>query len=52
MIATSPPDDAGGCGTSEVGCTKAIRNATMIKAYCDAIPANGTAARRRCDGQN
>ena len=32
MIATSQPDDAGGCGTSKVGCTKAILgNATMIK---------------------
>jgi hypothetical protein len=44
MIATSQPDDAGGCGTSKVGCTKAILgNATMIKAYRDGIPANGTA---------
>jgi hypothetical protein len=33
MIATSQPDDVGGCGTSKVGCTKAILgNATMIKA--------------------
>ena len=44
MIATSQPDDAGGCGTSKVGCTKAILgNAPMIKAYRDGIPANGTA---------
>ena len=44
MIATSQPDDAGGCGTSKVGCTKAILgNATMIKAYHDGFPANGTA---------
>jgi hypothetical protein len=44
MIATSQPDDAGGCGTSKVGCTKAILgNATMIKAYRDGIPANGRA---------
>ena len=40
MIATSQPDDAGGCGTSKVGCTKAILgNATMVKAYRDGIPA-------------
>jgi hypothetical protein len=44
MIATSQPDDAGGCGTSKIGCTKAILgNATMIKAYRDGFPANGTA---------
>src|SRR5215203_6176774 len=44
MIATSQPDDAGGCGTSKVGCTKAILgNTTMITAYRDGIPANGTA---------
>jgi hypothetical protein len=44
MIATSQPDDAGGCGTSKVGCTKAILgNPTMIKAYSDGIPANGKA---------
>jgi hypothetical protein len=44
MIATSQPDDAGGCGTSKVGCTKAILgNPTMIKAYRDGFPANGTA---------
>jgi hypothetical protein len=43
MIATSEPDDAGGCGTSKVGCTKAILgNPTMIKAYRDGFPANGT----------
>jgi hypothetical protein len=44
MIATSQPDDAGGCGTSKVGCTKAILgNPAMIKAYRDGFPANGTA---------
>src|SRR5215213_5029342 len=44
MIATSQPDDAGGCGTSKVGCTKAILgNTTMITAYRDGFPANGTA---------
>jgi len=44
MIATSQPDDAGGCGTSKVGCTKAILgNTTMITAYRDGNPANGTA---------
>ncbi len=44
MIATSQPDDAGGCGTSKVGCTKAILgNAAMIKAYRDGFPSNGTA---------
>src|SRR5215208_2398120 len=44
MIATSQPDDAGGCGTSKVGCTKAILgNPTMISAYRDGIPANGKA---------
>ena len=42
LIATSQPDNAGGCGTSKVGCTKAILgNATMLKAYRDGIPANG-----------
>src|SRR5262245_13442277 len=44
LIATSQPDDAGGCGTSKVGCTKAILgNPVMIKAYKDGIPANGKA---------
>jgi hypothetical protein len=44
LIATSQPDDAGGCGTSKVGCTKAILgNAAMVRAYRDGIPANGTA---------
>jgi Cytochrome P460 len=44
LIATSQPDDAGGCGTSKVGCTKAILgNPTMIKAYREGIPANGQA---------
>ena len=44
LIATSQPDDAGGCGTSKVGCTKAILgNPTMISAYRDGIPANGKA---------
>jgi hypothetical protein len=42
MIATSQPDDASGCGTSKVGCTKAILgNPTMINAYREGIPANG-----------
>jgi hypothetical protein len=42
LIATSQPDDAGGCGTSKVGCTKAILgNPAMIQAYRDGIPANG-----------
>ena len=44
MIATSQPDDASGCGTSKVGCTKAILgNPAMINAYRDGIPANGQA---------
>jgi hypothetical protein len=44
MVATSEPDDASGCGTSKVGCTKAILgNPTMIQAYRDGIPANGKA---------
>ena len=42
LIATSQPDKADGCGTSKVGCTKAILgNATMLEAYRDGIPANG-----------
>jgi hypothetical protein len=42
VIATSQPDDAGGCGTSKDGCTKVILgNPVMIKAYHDGIPANG-----------
>ena len=42
VIATSQPDDAGGCGTSKTGCTKVILgNPAMIKAYSDGIPANG-----------
>ena len=42
LIATSQPDDANGCGTSKVGCTKAILgNPAMISAYRDGIPANG-----------
>ena len=42
MIATSQPDGASGCGTSKVGCTKAILgNPAMIGAYRDGIPANG-----------
>jgi hypothetical protein len=42
LIATSQPDDASGCGTSKVGCTKAILgNPTMINAYREGIPANG-----------
>ena len=44
LIATSQPDDASGCGTSKVGCMKAILgNPAMIKAYRDGIPANGNA---------
>lgn len=43
LIATSLPDDAGGCG-SRAGCTKAILgNPAMLKAYRDGIPANGQA---------
>jgi hypothetical protein len=42
LIATSQPDDAGGCGTSKVGCTKAILgNPAMMSAYRAGIPANG-----------
>ncbi len=42
LIATSQPDDAGGCGTSKTGCTKAILgNPAMIEAYRAGIPANG-----------
>ena len=44
LIATSQPDDASGCGTSKVGCMKAILgNPAMIQAYRDGIPANGNA---------
>jgi hypothetical protein len=44
LIATSQPDDASGCATAKVGCTKAILgNPTMIRAYRDGIPANGKA---------
>jgi hypothetical protein len=44
LIATSQPDDASGCGTSKVGCMKAILgNPAMIQAYRDGIPANGKA---------
>ena len=42
VIATSQPDDAGGCGTSKTGCTKVILgNPVMMKAYNAGIPANG-----------
>jgi len=42
MIATSQPDKEDGCGTSKVGCMKAILgNPAMIQAYRDGIPANG-----------
>lgn len=42
VIATSQPDNAGGCGTSKDACMKAILgNPVMIKAYTDGIPANG-----------
>ena len=44
LVATSQPDDAGGCGTSKVGCMKGILgNPAMIQAYRSGIPANGTA---------
>ena len=44
LIATSQPDDASGCGTSKVGCMKAILgNSTMVNAYRDGIPANSKA---------
>lgn len=44
LIATSQPDDASGCGTSKVGCMKAILgNPAMIQAYREGIPANGKA---------
>jgi len=44
LIATSQPDDASGCGTSKVGCMKAILGSpAMIQAYRDGIPANGKA---------
>ena len=44
LVATSQPDNASGCGTSKVGCMKAILgNATMIQAYRDGIPENGKA---------
>ena len=53
MIATSQPDDAGGCGTSKVGCMKAILgNATMIKAYREGFRRMDRRSRRRCDGQD
>ena len=42
LIATSQPDKEAGCGTSKVGCMKAILgNPTMIQAYRDGIQANG-----------
>jgi len=44
LVATSQPDDASGCGTSKVGCMKAILgNPAMIRAYREGIPANGNA---------
>ena len=44
LVATSHPDNAGGCGTSKVGCMKAILgNPTMIQAYRSGSPANGKA---------
>ena len=44
LVATSQPDNASGCGTSKVGCMKAILgNPAMIQAYRDGIPANGNA---------
>jgi hypothetical protein len=43
VVASSMPDDAGGCGSSPPpGCIKAIiGNPVMIKTYNDNIPANG-----------
>jgi hypothetical protein len=42
LIATSQHDGTDGCGTSTVGCAKAILgNPIMIKAYQDGFPANG-----------
>jgi hypothetical protein len=44
LIATSQPDNAGGCGTSKVGCMKAILgNPAMVEAYRAGIPASGNA---------
>ena len=44
LIATSQPDSASGCGTSKIGCMKAILgNPVMIQAYRAGIPANGNA---------
>ena len=44
LIATSHPDSASGCGTSKVGCMKAILgNPAMVQAYRAGVPANGTA---------
>ena len=42
LVATSQPEKEAGCGTSKVGCMKAILgNPAMIQAYRDGIPANG-----------
>src|SRR5262245_9674086 len=42
VLAVSHPDNAGGCGTSQTGCIKAIvANPVMVKAYADGFPANG-----------
>jgi cytochrome P460 len=42
LVATSQPDKENGCGTSKVGCMKAILgNPAMIQSYRDGIPANG-----------
>jgi hypothetical protein len=44
LVASSQPDNAGGCGTSKVGCMKAILgNPAVIRAYREGIPANGKA---------
>jgi hypothetical protein len=44
LIATSQPDNAGGCGTSKDACMKAIvGNPAMIRAYAAGFPANGKA---------
>jgi hypothetical protein len=43
LVATSHPDSASGCGTSKVGCMKAIvGNPAMVQAYREGIPLNGT----------
>jgi len=43
MVASSMPDDEGGCGTAKApGCIKSIvGNPVLIKAYSEGFPANG-----------